>query len=82
MSEEFDRVLSYLPAKERLSVSEFAEKHRWMFNEGGGHVGRWDNTIVPYVVEPMDELDNFDIQTVVIAAPAQSGSDLQMTKYH
>ena len=73
MSEEFDRVLSYLPAKERLSVSEFAEKHRWMFNEGGGHVGRWDNTIVPYVVEPMDELDNFDIQTVVIAAPAQSG---------
>lgn len=67
------RIFGYLPAKERLSVSEFAEKHRWLFNEGGGHVGKWDNTTVPYLVEPMDELDNFDIQTIVFVGPGQSG---------
>ena len=73
ISESAERVLSYLPAKERLTVSEFSEKHRWLFNEGGGHVDKWDNTIVPYMVEPMDELDNFDIQTIVVVGPGQSG---------
>ena len=73
IANEVDRVLSYVIAKERLTVSEFSEKHRWMFNEGGGHVGKWDNRMVPYVVEPMDELDNFDIQTVIVVGPGQSG---------
>jgi phage terminase large subunit GpA-like protein len=74
MSRELtERIIGYYPAKERLSVSEFSEKHRWLFNEGGGHVGKWDNSIVPYMVEPMDELDNFDIQTIVFAGPGQSG---------
>lgn len=66
-------ILEFLRPKERLSVSEFSEKYRWLFNEGGGHVGKWDNTIVPYLVEPMDELDNYDVQTIVIVGPGQSG---------
>ena len=73
MDENWDVVWNYLPAKERLSVSAFSEKHRWLYNEGGGHVGKWDNTIVPYLVDPMDELDNFDVQTIIVVGPAQSG---------
>lgn len=66
-------VLEYFKPKERLSVSAFSEKYRWLFNEGGGHVGKWDNSMVPYLVEPMDELDNFNIQTIAIVGPGQSG---------
>jgi phage terminase large subunit GpA-like protein len=73
VSDLWDKCIRFLPAKERLSVSEFSEKHRWLFNEGGGHVGRWDNTIVPYLVAPMDELDNYEAQTIVIVGPGQSG---------
>lgn len=63
----------YFRPKERLTVSEFSEKKRWLFNEGGGHVGRWDNSMVPYLVEPMDELDSYDVQTIAIVGPGQSG---------
>jgi len=66
-------ILEYFRPKERLSVSSFSEKYRWLYNEGGGHVGRWDNSMVPYLIEPMDELDNFNIQTIAIVGPGQSG---------
>jgi len=66
-------ILEFYRPRERLSVSEFSEKYRWLFNEGGGHVGKWDNNIVPYLNDPMDELDNFDVQTIVIVGPGQSG---------
>lgn len=71
-NDNWDVIWNYIPAKERLSVSEFSEKYRWLFNEGGGHVGKWDNRTVPYIVEPMDELDNFDHQTIAVAGPGQS----------
>lgn len=73
MSDLWDRCISYLPAKERLTVSEFSEQNRWLFNEGGGHVGKWDNSMVPYLIEPMDELDNYDVQTIAVVGPGQSG---------
>jgi phage terminase large subunit GpA-like protein len=73
MSNLWDDCIKYLPAKERLTVSEFSEKHRWLYNEGGGHVGKWDNDKVPYLIEPMNELDNIDVQTIVVVGPGQSG---------
>lgn len=71
--ELFAQVMAYLPPKERLTVSQFSEKKRWLYNEGGGHVGRWDNTTAPYLTEPMDELDSYDVQTICVVGPGQSG---------
>ncbi len=57
---------------ERLRVSQAAEKYRYLKNQGS-YVGPWKNTIAPYMVEPMDELNNPDLSGIVFVGPAQSG---------
>jgi Bacteriophage tail assembly protein len=61
---------------ERLTVSEAAERYRYLYNPGS-YVGQWDNTIAPYLVEPMDVLTSLDHTAVVFVGPARCGkSDL------
>ena len=57
---------------ERLSVSEASEKYRKL-NNPGSYVGPWLNATVPYLVEPMDELQNHNFTGMVFAGPAQCG---------
>lgn len=57
---------------ERLSVSEASEKYRKL-NNPGSYVGPWLNETVPYLVEPMDELQNHNFTGMVFAGPAQCG---------
>ena len=57
----------------RLSLSEYSERHRWLDNQGGGYVGRWRNSEVPYLIEPMDCLDSLEFLTVAVSGPGQSG---------
>ena len=57
---------------ERLTVSEAAEKYR-MLNNPGSYVGPWKNSVTPYLVEPMNELQNRDFTGFVFAGPAQCG---------
>lgn len=57
---------------ERLKVSQAAEKYRYLKNQGS-YVGPWKNTVAPYMIEPMDELNNPDLQAFIFVGPAQSG---------
>lgn len=57
---------------EHLSVSQAASKYRYL-NNPGSYSGPWDNTLAPYMTEPMDELLNPALKGVVFVGPAQSG---------
>ena len=57
---------------ERLTVSQVAERYRFL-NNPGSYVGYWDNTIAPYLVEPMDVLTSLDYVGMIFAGPARTG---------
>lgn len=57
---------------ERLTVSEAAAKYR-KINNPGSYVGDWLNETVPYLVEPMDVLQDHNFTGMVFAGPAQCG---------
>lgn len=57
---------------ERLSVSDAAEKYRWI-NNPGSYVGPWKNETTPYLVEFMDVLTSVDFTGAVFVGPAQTG---------
>jgi phage terminase large subunit GpA-like protein len=58
---------------ERLNVADYAAKHRWLANEGGGYVGLWQHAWAPYLREPMECLTSLDHLTVGVWGPGQSG---------
>lgn len=57
---------------EDLTVSEWAEKYRYI-NNPGSYVGYWNNKVAPYLIEPMDTMASTDHTAVVLAGPARSG---------
>lgn len=61
-----------LQPPERLTVSEAAEKYRWL-NNPGSYVGPWKNKTTPYLTEIMDTLIDRDFNACVFVAPAQTG---------
>lgn len=61
-----------LQPPERLTVSQAAERYRWL-NNPGSYVGPWRNDKTPYLVEIMDELNSREFNAVVFAKPAQCG---------
>ena len=63
---------AFLPP-EPVRVSDYAAAHRWLSNEGGGYVGRWNHEQAPYLIAPMDELTAMDKLTVAVIGPGQSG---------
>src|SRR5690554_5545280 len=61
-----------LQPPERLTVSQAAEKYRYV-NQPGAYVGPWLNSTVPYMVEPMDIFASPRYSGMVFVGPAQSG---------
>jgi phage terminase large subunit GpA-like protein len=57
---------------ERMTVSEAAEKYRFL-NNPGSYVGPWKNSMTPYLVEPMDVLTSHEYEGMVLVSSAQSG---------
>jgi len=57
---------------ERLTVAEASEKYRFL-NNPGSYVGPWLNSVTPYLIEPMNELQSPHFTGMVFAGPAQSG---------
>ena len=57
---------------ERLTVSQAAEKYR-KINNPGSYVGPWLNATTPYLVEPMDVLQNLNYTAMCFVGPAQCG---------
>lgn len=57
---------------ERITVAEAAERYRYI-NQPGAYVGQWQNSTVPYMVEPMNTLASTEYSGLVFVGPAQSG---------
>ena len=57
---------------ERITVSEAAEKYRYL-NNPGSYVGKWQNAKTPYLVEPMDTFTSLDYTGAVFVGPARTG---------
>lgn len=65
-------LVGLLRPPERLTVAEAATRYRYV-NNPGSYVGKWDNSITPYMVEPMNELDSRELRGVIFVGPAQCG---------
>jgi phage terminase large subunit GpA-like protein len=63
---------------ERLTVSEAAEKYRYVHNPGS-YIGPWKNDTTPYMTEVMDTLDSRDFNACIFVGPAQTGKALALT---
>ena len=61
-----------LKPPERLTVSQWAAKYRYV-NNRGSYIGYWKNETAPYMVEPMDSLTSHILDAVIMVAPAQCG---------
>lgn len=57
---------------ERLTVSQAAEKYRFL-NNPGSYVGPWKNSMTPYLVEPMDTLTSHEYEGMIFVGSSQSG---------
>jgi len=57
---------------ERLSVSQAAEKYRYV-NQPGAYVGPWLNSTTPYMVEPMDTFASRRYSGMIFVSGAQVG---------
>lgn len=57
---------------ERKSPSQWAEDERKL-NNAPGYVGPWRFSMAPYLREPLDQLINPDLDSVVFVGPAQCG---------
>lgn len=63
---------------ERLTVAQAAERYRHL-NNPGSYVGYWDNTLAPYLVEPMEVLTSQDYIGMIFAGPARTGKALPLS---
>jgi phage terminase large subunit GpA-like protein len=58
---------------EAIDVAGWAARYRILSNPGGGYSGDWDNTIAPYLVEPMRALSDPLVKMVAVKGPSQAG---------
>lgn len=79
--EVLSRVSEVLKPPERLTVSQAAEKYRYI-NNPGSYVGPWKNSTVQYLVEPMDALGNRAYNAVIFVGPAQCGKTDMILNWH
>lgn len=57
---------------ERLTISQAAEKYRYL-NVPGGYIGPWKNSTTPYVVEVADTLSSREHTGCIFVGPARAG---------
>ena len=58
---------------EKLTVSQWAEKHRVLSRESSAEAGPWRNSRTPYLVEPMDAFTDPKIRRITMVASSQVG---------
>ena len=68
----FCELAELLRPPERLSVSQAAEKYRYV-NQPGAYVGQWENLTTKYMVEPMDTFASRNQRGMIFVGPAQTG---------
>ena len=62
-----------LEVPSEMDVPTAAEKFRVLQNDGGGYTGSWRNALAPYLVGPMQSLNDPRYEMTVFVGPAQSG---------
>ena len=72
LEEIFAYVAEGIRPPERITVSQAAERYRYLYNPGS-YVGYWDNSVTPYLVEFMDEMTSEDYTGIIFCGPAQCG---------
>jgi phage terminase large subunit GpA-like protein len=72
LGEIFCDLALMLRPPERLSVADAAEKYRYI-NQPGAYVGKWQNSTVMYMVEPMNTFTSRTYTGMIFVGPAQSG---------
>ena len=69
---------NYAPP-EPLTVSRWAEKYRILSRESAAEAGPWRNDRTPYMVEPMDAIDDPRVHDIAVVAMSQTGkSELEL----
>lgn len=66
---------------ERLTVAQAAARYRKL-NNRGSYVGDWDNSMAPYLVEPMEILTDLNYTGMVFVGPAQCGKTELYLNWH
>jgi phage terminase large subunit GpA-like protein len=69
----FRRGLQAFLPPDRIGTAEWAARDRWLNNQGGGFVGRWQHSEAPYLVGPMNALDSPDYLEVAVVGPGRCG---------
>jgi phage terminase large subunit GpA-like protein len=67
-----EELYNLLPAQS-VSTLECAEKHRYFRAPEGDAKIRWERERTPYLVGPMDALDNPNVREVIMPKPGRSG---------
>ena len=67
------RAFEHLKPDEPMTVSEWAEKFRYMSSEETSRPGPWRNEIVPYLVGIMDAFNQEGIEKIIFLKPTQVG---------
>lgn len=71
--ELFSKCLYFLRPPLRLTVSEWADKFRYLSSEASAEPGRWNTNMTPYMREIMDSVDDGEIEDITIMSSAQVG---------
>ena len=65
--------LQLLKPPEKITTSEWAEKHRILDSKTSAMPGKWSNAVTPYLVGIMDAFDDYLIEQIVFCKPTQCG---------
>ena len=65
--------LQFLKPPEHMTVSEWAEKYRVLESKSSAMPGPWNNSVTPYLVDVMNEFNNYETEKIVFAKPTQIG---------
>lgn len=65
--------LELLKPPEELTVSEWAEKYRFLDERSSSMPGKWKNEMTPYLVGIMDEFNNYQTEKIVFCKCTQLG---------
>ena len=64
---------SVLPPPPTLTISEWADRERYLGSEETSEPGRWKTSRIPYLREPMDAVSDPEVRTVVFMGSARIG---------
>ncbi|WP_342534592.1 phage terminase large subunit family protein [Lysinibacillus sp. FSL K6-0057] len=69
----FKKVAGLVAPPPKLTVSQWADKHRVLSKESSAEHGKWNTDRAPYQRETMDAVNNPETEEIVVMSSAQVG---------